>query len=206
MRVFCSVIVATLLLGGCSDLYEPKPHVTSLKDDAVLSSTASITNTFILDRKTPFVTCSQPAPDATFNQAEEGDVSFSLISFGSGREPGAETEQSQEAELVGRSPTVLITRELFFRLCEFGRNYGLNKEEAKDFYKQTLEAVKAAWGVEAGNTSVKIGETLTTEEVQKILGSLPGTPVDAKKPDSANQTSPSTVAEFCKQNPDADGC
>ena len=51
MRVFCSVIVATLLLGGCSDLYEPKPHVTSLKDDAVLSSTASITNTFILDRK-----------------------------------------------------------------------------------------------------------------------------------------------------------
>ncbi len=205
MNRIIAISLLSLTLAGCGNLYEPKPQITLLKDDAVVSSTASISNTFILDRKTPFVTCSQGQPDAAFNQGEEGDVSFSLINFGGGSDSGAEAEKSEETEMVGRTPAVLLTRELFFRLCEFSRNYGLDKEEAKAFFQKTIDIVQATWSVEAGNTTVKIGDSLTTTDVSNILGTLPTMtgfkPAEAKAPKP-----PASVAEFCTQNPDAEGC
>jgi len=199
-----SGIALIVALAGCSSLYEPKPHITLLKDDAVLSNSAALSNTFILDRKTPFVTCSQGQPDAGFNQAEEGDLSISLISFGGGSDSGAAAETSSESELIGRTPTVLITRELFFRLCEFSRNYGLDKKEAKELYQTTLETVKSVWSTEAGNTSVKLGKTLSISDVEKILGALPALP--GTKPPAQTPGPQTPSADYCAQNPGASGC
>lgn len=156
---------------GCSDAYIPKPFLTLLKDESAFSSAPSLQHTLILDRKTRYVTCTMPQPDATFSQAEEGDIMIALINTG-GNDSGGQEEESNESEMAGRSPAVLITRELFFRLCEFSRNYQLEKGEAMELYKTTLDAVKDGWKAEAANTKVNIGDTVSTGQTTGAV-SLP---------------------------------
>jgi hypothetical protein len=64
----------------------------------------------VLDRNTDFMTCTRPAPDATFSQGADSSASFSAIvqseTVGFG-------ESSQENGLGERTPAVLMTGELF---------------------------------------------------------------------------------------------
>ncbi len=148
-----------LVLGGCAQLYEPKPVSSPVQDETIISRTAALSHTYVLDKDTKFVTCAEPAPDASFSQGESSGFALSFLNFGGTPSSGEQAEDSDEVELTGRTPGVLMTRELFFRLCEFSRNYDLTKEEAKALYVQTLQTVSGGWNNEIGNTSIKIGET-----------------------------------------------
>ncbi len=197
------------LLAGCGTPFEPKPMITEIKAEQAITSTASLSHTLVLDRKTGFVTCAMPPPDAAFAQQEEGDVSISLISLGGNKDAGGEQESSSEDELAGRTPAVLITRELFFRLCEFSRNYQLNKAEAMKLYRETLTAVKGGWDKEAGQTTVKIGDAVTTIINNAEGGKLPtiSSKIEAlsgttnAKSGSASSSSTSTSSSSSTTNP-----
>ena len=76
-----------------------------------------------------------------------------------------------ENGLGGRTPAVLMTREWFFRSCEFSRNYNLTKQEAYQLYLKTLAAVMAGWGKEAAQTTVNIGDTETVTTVPLVVPS-----------------------------------
>jgi len=67
-----------------------------------------------------------------------------------------------EAEMAGRTPTVLMARELFFRTCEFSVNYQLSKEEAFNLFKETLTTVNSLAIIQANNTTITVGDTVTT--------------------------------------------
>jgi len=181
------VIAATLMAGACTDVYEPKPHMTEVDGRTVISSTASLSHIVAYNAQSETHTCTHPAPDAAFNQGQSSDLSFTLISLGGGDDEGAEGESSEETEMAGRSPAVLITRELFYRLCEFSKNQGLSKDEAKDLYLQTLSTVKDVWAVEAGQTTVSIGDTLTTTDGETIT-SVPNAQISAGSSASAVTT------------------
>lgn len=164
---------------GCSQNYEPKARQMELKPDNVISYPPSISHTFVYNRKTDWITCTMPSPDATFTQQEEGDLNFSLITLGGGGDKGgSQSENSGEDEMAGRSPAVLLSRELFFRLCEFSRNYQLEKAEAIELYKSTLQTVTDGWKTEAGNTKVSIGSQINTNQgvTSGNLPALPATP------------------------------
>ena len=165
-----AIAMVCIGVGGCSNLYEPSPITTPVKDETIISRTASLSNVYILDKETSFVTCSEPPPDASFSQSDAADFSFSLFHTG-GSDKEHEGEESEEASLVGRSPGVLIARELFFRACEFSRNYELNKAEAISLYKETLLAVEKGWKSEGTNTTVKIDESETQTINQRISSS-----------------------------------
>ena len=147
---------------GCAGAEEPRPTVTQVKEETIITSTASVSHTLILDRNTDFMTCTTPSSDATFSQGADGSASKGLT--GSSEKAGF-GESSQENSLGGRTPAVLMTRELFFRSCEFSRNYNLSKAEAYQLYLKTLAAVSDGWAKEATQTTVTIGETdtVTTE-------------------------------------------
>lgn len=55
--------------------------------------------------------------------------------------------------LGGRSPLVLLARELLYRTCEFSLNYRLGKAEALDLYSQTLQMIQALAASVAGSAS-----------------------------------------------------
>jgi hypothetical protein len=179
LGAFGILALSTVLSACSSDVYEPTPKFFALKPDHAMSFPASISHTMIHSRKNDWITCTTPAPDANFDQSQEGDFNFSLISVGgsgSNNKGGDEAESSGESEMAGRTPAVLISRELFFRTCEFSRNYQLEKNEAIDLYKATMQAVMDGWKIEAGNTKVSVGDALTSNQGINPGANLPNLP------------------------------
>jgi len=166
LRPIYALPVALLATAGCSDLYEPTVQTSHLEKDSIISFTASLSHTLVQSDQFKYRTCSQPPPDAAFQQGESGDVNVSIVSVGGGGETdGAdESSDSNEVEMAGRTPAVLITRELFFRACEFSHNHALSKEEAIALYNKTLDAVSTGWAAEAAQTTVTIGDTIATTQ------------------------------------------
>jgi hypothetical protein len=99
------------------------------------------------------------------------------------------SEGSTEGELAGRTPAVLMARELFYRLCEFSRNQSLSKDEALKLYTQTLSAVKEVWATEAGNTTITVGDTVSTTTTDALSSTQSSTSTDSNTTsDTTSQT------------------
>ena len=178
-------ILSAASLVACTDAYEPTPKTIAIADGWIISGTASLSHTLIRNRNAPAVVCAEPPPDAAFDQGSAADLNISLISLG-GRgqnDSGGESESAQEVEMAGRTPAVLLSRELFYRACEFSQNYGLDKAEAIKLYNRTLDIVEKNWGVEADKTTVTIGDTITTTQ---------GATVQAKTTQSETSSSAAT--------------
>jgi hypothetical protein len=157
-RNFFTGGLLALSLAGCTDLYEPKPVSTALPGGTILSSPASMSQTFYTNGSEQPFFCTEPPPDAAFGQSSSSDISLSLVSVG-GSDSGDEAESSAEVEMVGRTPAVLLAREMFFRTCELSRNFDLSKDEALNLFRETLAVVGEGWKVEGANTTVKVSET-----------------------------------------------
>ncbi|MEQ9528962.1 MAG: hypothetical protein RIF42_11220 [Parvibaculaceae bacterium] len=157
---------AAVSVAACADVYEPTAKIIPITDGWVISDTASLSHTLVRNRNSNTIVCAEPPPDAAFDQGEAADINISLISVGgsSDKDAGGESESSQEIEMAGRTPAVLISRELFYRTCEFSQNYGLNKGEALTLFNRTLDIVEKNWAVEADKTTVTIGDTIATSQ------------------------------------------
>ncbi|WP_088329624.1 hypothetical protein [Lacimicrobium sp. SS2-24] len=155
--VACSTVL--ILISGCTSLEYPVPKQSTLDNNHVLTTTSGQGQIYVMQRDNNHYLCSLPHPDSAFDQKDGGNIDVSLINTGGDK--GASTnEDSEEVELAGRTPTVLMTRELFFRACEFSSNYQLSKDEAKALYMKTLDGVLTNWAIEAGHTTVTIGDTV----------------------------------------------
>ena len=189
-----SLLIAALpfMIASCADIYEPKPRTSDLREKTVLSSTASLSHMVVRGPKTDLITCTQPSPDAAFDQGEAADVALTLISLG-GDDQGGEEESSSEVEMAGRTPAVLMARELFYRACEFSENYKLSKDEALTLFTKTLDSVTQVWATEAGNTTVTIGDTVTTTATTNLQSTNTGsiTSTDTKS-DTSTESNTST--------------
>jgi hypothetical protein len=159
-------LLGLVLITGCAGVEEPRPTVTEVNEETIITSTASVSHTLVLDRNTDFMTCTTPSPDATFSQGADGTAS---VNVGVQAEKAGFGESLTENGLGGRTPAVLMTRELFFRSCEFSRNYNLTKAEAYQLYLKTLAAATAGWAKEAAQTTVNIGETETVTTVPLVV-------------------------------------
>ncbi len=155
-----------LALAGCTEFYEPSPKVTKVQDTWIISGTAALSDTFVHSAKSTSYSCSEPPPDSAFNQGDSADLNFSILAVGGSGDSSSDgtSESSEETELAGRTPTVLMSRELFFRACEFSHNYKLTKEEALTLYNKTLDIVDKNWATEAAQTTVTIGDKITTTQ------------------------------------------
>ncbi|MBX7540392.1 hypothetical protein [Qipengyuania sphaerica] len=143
-----SMAALSVTLGACASVAdEPAPHVIPIAAEHVISTTASLSNTLVLDRQTQFVTCTAPPPDASFSQGEQASVSAIITGSNDQANLG---EDSEETGLTGRSPALLLAREMFFRACEFSRNYQLSKDEALQVYLKTMDATTSSFAVENG--------------------------------------------------------
>lgn len=173
---------AMLLAAGCSSLYEPKPVEMQLDGPKLISNTASVKNTFVMEGDSTLIVCAEPSPDAAFSQDTDLDITISLIATDKG---GDDDDGSEESEMAGRSPSVLLARELLYRLCEFSRNYHVEKDTAIELYKQNLAIIREIGGKESEHTSVKIGDAVTNAETltvdERISGGRAKRTVTGKK-------------------------
>jgi hypothetical protein len=183
------VLTVAIMLSGCTASFNPKPTATSLPGIHLISNTASLSNTYIIDSNSPLRYCSQPPPDAGFSQAESSDIS--LVTLGDKKEAGGESEQSGEIEMQGRTPSVLLTRELLYRLCEFSNNQHLTAGQSIELYKLNLEIIKSVSTAVANNTTSKItiSDKLTSST---DASSVKGQPLPSLNEDDQMMTQPDT--------------
>lgn len=187
-----TVAAALLPLTACTAGYRPAVTQTTLTDNTIVSRTAGLAHTYVLDRESRFVTCSEPTPDTGFDQGEDGNLNVSIVHLGGSDDIG-NAETSQETELAGRTPSVLMARELFFRLCEFNRNYNMSSDQAKAMYLQTLDVVKSGWLLEAQNTKVNIGDSVVDSTTSDVRGNV-------QQPTAASTTATTTSSTTTDAN------
>jgi len=155
-----------LLFSGCSTLnpLEIKPIEDSMKGPPVIyGTTAAVRNMVVRDKDSGRIICAEPMPDAAFDDEDEFDWDFSFISFG-GDEKGEEQSGSVEAGLGGRSPNVLITREVLYRFCEFIGNTDFTNDEKAAMFKDVLDSVVEINKVSLGTgTRAQAGTSMDIE-------------------------------------------
>ena len=193
--ILCASALLMNLVLGCASTAVLVPSQLYLEKDSMTAVTAGLSQTFFRSKQSGYRICSQPMPDAAFDQSEGGSVSVSMI--GTGSESGSEDEGSTDAEMAGRTPAVLIAREMFYRACEFSTNFDLSEDQATQLYLKTLDAVSQGWAIEAGQTTVTIGDTVVDTSEDKADDSLTTsqTATDTQTSttkDMATETEPST--------------
>ena len=152
-----------LMVSGCgySD-FQPELQTEALNKSGVLYGTGSLHTTIYQDPKNLIKFCMGRGVEAAFKQSESGDIAISLVSIGNtDKESVGESENSGEEEMSGRTPAVLITRELFYRACELIINAQLDKKEAIQVFNNVLKVVGNGWKNESANTTISVGDKLT---------------------------------------------
>lgn len=164
MKHFGFIFVAFFLF-GCSG-YKPEPYV--MRDGSggtVVSSTAAVASTYVRGESSSKIVCSAPPPDASFSESDSSNLDISLVKNEENTTADSDKldDASNEVELTGRTPSVLLAREVFFRTCEISQNFKLSKEQALDLFKLSLQAVSDNWAGETANTTITISDTETTD-------------------------------------------
>jgi len=86
-----------------------------------------------------------------------------LAKFGSGDE--GESEGSQDAEMVGRSPALLYAREIFYRTCEVALSTNASPQEWREMFSAALQISAEIMKVEAANIKIGISEKQDDEDI-----------------------------------------
>jgi len=136
-------LVGILSLNGCANhafTQSFSNQVRTLDGIDIYSEDGERGLMFIMDSSTTEKYCLAPSPDAVVSGAE--GVGLTLAGKDSSSSISNEG-QIGTLGLGGRAPSILITRELLYRTCEFSLNYRLDKDEALAFYRENLKALQA---------------------------------------------------------------
>jgi hypothetical protein len=157
-KKYLIIILVAGLTSACSTIEKPTPKRFSIDPDSSISVTAGTSQTFVRSQSANYQLCSQPMPDVAYDKGDDADINYSFINTSS--DQISAQDNSDEVEMAGRTPSILMAREMFYRTCEFSTNFGLNKQEALSLYQQTLKTIGNVWASEAQNTTVTVGDTI----------------------------------------------
>lgn len=135
---FCLTII--VVLSACSSIQPLEVKFKPIKDYGIYSTSAATKSTIIRNKNDQQIVCSEPSPDATFNEQDKESLGFSLLHIGDKTTEGL-SEGETEGGLGGRSVNVLLTREMYFRMCEFFANSNLPDSMKIKIYNATLASI-----------------------------------------------------------------
>lgn len=152
-------IVAVGSLGACTTAIDKKPGMTALQGDVAVTTHAGLAETYIRNPGSSFRVCKAGGPDATLDLGNEVSLGISVVDIGSDRV--GDSSGQNDVEMSGRTPALLMTRELFYRTCEFSTNYNLTKDEAQALFEKAMDASIAGWMAEIAQTTITINDSET---------------------------------------------
>lgn len=180
LRAAAILVALTTFLGGCSSLRTPVERSTIFDrngTDLVVDHQNGISHTFKsandADRG-----CRSPSPDVVMGSSSAFSESVPLKLMGS--EQASASKQFDTAMLGGRSPSVLISREILFRGCELASNHQLSTEQALALFRDSLDKIAV------------IVQT-TRQEVGTAAGSSEGSASSVLTPPAATPQSTSAA-------------
>jgi hypothetical protein len=157
------VCFSFLILIGCSTPYKPEPFIQKDGSGEIYSSdTSAISTTHVRTIDGRRVVCMAPPPDSSFSSAVNSGLQMSIIrNDDNSKDSEGSSASANESELAGRSPSLLITREVLYRTCEVSDNFDLTKEEAIKLFSKSMEIVDKNWAAAAANTTITITDGVT---------------------------------------------
>jgi len=168
---FIIPILSTLIV-GCSTFGGSTSGQATLFDrsgiDIVIDHNNGI-GYIISDAKETEKFCKSPSPDALSGQSS--GISLGIPTPVGGTSIGDNSGISSVG-LGGRSPAVLVTREIMYRFCEFDTNHRLNTVDAINLFRETVSKVVEL--SKALALSQGVAATNTTGNVQAPQLNLPG--------------------------------
>jgi hypothetical protein len=194
---YLTITLIATLTSACSSIEKPSPKRFDIDADSSISVTAGTSQTFVRSQSANYQLCSQPMPDVAFDKGDDADINYSFINTTS--DQISAQDNLDEVEMAGRTPALLMAREMFYRTCEFSTNFGLNKKEALSLFQQTLKTVGSVWATEAQNTTVTVGDTI------QDTGGLNVSTADTQAVNNANAPAVITQDQMIKNADDDSG-
>lgn len=142
---------AAVLLSGCAGITsERKEKLVDRLGIDVIGSPADRMHVVIKDDTSKERVCKGPGPD----MATTASAGVNMGVSGAAAVPGAgtigENASRGALDLGGRSPTVLLAREFFYRACELTMNMRPDQETALSIYKMTLDSIERIAALQNG--------------------------------------------------------
>jgi len=138
----CAAVV--LSLAGCGSIW-PKSYGKLFERDGVSMVTVpdNTRETYFNDPNSLERHCRAPSPDVAMTTSD----GFSINAPGPGLYGGNEGITSSAGggalSLGGRSPALLIAREMLYRACELTSNLNLPKDETIAIYERFLQSIES---------------------------------------------------------------
>ncbi len=140
------LLALVVSLTGCAGPIldkEGSMQVKALMDMQVVSEDGEKGMVFMTGKSSSTRYCLAPTPDAVLTAGEGLNLTVP-------RKDGSISNSASmgSLDLGGRSPSVLITREIMYRTCEFSTNHQLPADEAMAFYERNLKALMTILGTQ----------------------------------------------------------
>jgi len=168
------LVASVLLLTGCGGktLISAKPSFNEKNTiEIVHDSAAGIGYVLKQESKNPEKVCRTTSPDFVSGKADQLNLAGPLAS-----NIGA-SDAFEAVTLGGRSPTVLIVREMMYRACELSLNVNANLDQSLSIYKALLDET-----VKVVNAAPKITGTQSSSLNAPIVNMPNATPVAPTSP------------------------
>ena len=133
-----TIIIVSFLITGCTtktELYVTEVDRSGI-DMIVMEDEAKVT--YLKSTNSIEKFCASRETDSS--KTSEQGISLGMSVVGKEDQVGEESGTGAVG-LGGRSPAVLITRELMFRACELSMNLNTNKEDSIKIYKMFLDSI-----------------------------------------------------------------
>lgn len=148
-------LVGLLMTTGCT-VAPPEPAVRDVGPISSISNTSDVQTTIIKKHGDPERYCAARQSDVADTRSVGGSIAVSGAATGS---EGISEGSSQGAlALGGRSPAVLIVREMMYRACELSLNLNADNDETMEIYKLFMEKTKEITSIQTGSGSTALGE------------------------------------------------
>lgn len=135
-----SIAATTLALIGCAGIpAEPHGKLFERNGVSMVVIPGSSRETYFSDPKSMERHCRAPSPDLSLT-ASEG-VSLNAPSLTGTRGGVSEDESVGALSLGGRSPAVLISRELLYRACELSNNLNLPADQSLKLFREVMATI-----------------------------------------------------------------
>jgi hypothetical protein len=185
-------LVVAFAVVGC-DVIETISVTKTDDDTSVISTNAANGVSILKNRDSTNIVCIGPGPDALAGS----QVQISNLMPGSGDEAAS----SNEAEMSGRTPTLLMMRHATFNLCNMYQNGVIDRAEYLSLHKKQFDTVSDLMAKELLNTSVTITETAARSAeasyfpIQTNANQTAATVVS--QPQSTVDSQPQSVVQDC---------
>jgi hypothetical protein len=131
------VLIIPILLTSCAGTAE-KVYVNTLGNEANAISYSAEFKSIVVKSNKESQFCAEPSPDTAMSSSVGESEDASLL----GKKEGLSYQSGTNAtSLGGRNSTVLLAREIFYRICEMGVNKVSTFKQQSDVFLKSLDTI-----------------------------------------------------------------